>query len=75
MLGFPILGWQTWCDLSVSSIFGLVGPDCLNARYVLGVNLVKLEVPLTPRPLVAVIVTFDGLSVVVGRVSGASLKF
>lgn len=31
----------------------------------LGVHLVKLEVPLTPRPLVTVVVTFDGLTVVV----------
>lgn len=41
----------------------------------LGVHLVKLEVLLTPRPLVTVVVTFDGLSVVVWGVTGASRKF
>lgn len=50
---------------SVSSIFGLVGPDRLKASYALGVNSVKLEVPLTCWPLVTVVGTFNGLTVVV----------
>lgn len=50
---------MTW---PVSSIFGLVG---LNACYALGVDSVKLEVSLTCWPLVTVIGTFDGLTVVV----------
>lgn len=53
---------MTW---PVSSIFGLVGPDRLNACYALGVDSVKLEVSLTCWPLVTVIGTFDGLTVVV----------
>lgn len=53
----------------------LLGQIVLMCIIALGVHLVKLEVLLTPRPLVTVVVTFDGLTVVVWGVTGASRKF
>lgn len=52
----------------------LLGQIVLMCVIALGVHLVKLKVLLTPRPLVTV-VTFDGLTVVVWGVTGASCKF
>lgn len=53
----------------------LLGQIVLMRIIALGVHLVKLEVPSTPQPLVTVVVTFDGLTVVVWGVTGASCKF